>query len=135
MEEKPIINPDDQASIDLAETALQAPFEPYLQHNRRRSTLVQYLGAVLWPAFLAASAATFFFFAMFDPVALGPVTAWQIELGREMGYTLGFLLFWLLTAGCSASTAWLIYGFKSSTHAGAALQDSESALFDGISKR
>jgi len=77
----------------------------------RRCLLLQYIGAVVWPSFLAACAGSFFFFAMFDPVSLGPITAWEIHLSREMGYTLGFLLFWALTAGCNAVTAWLIYGF------------------------
>ncbi len=76
----------------------------------RKVCLIQYAGAVIWPSFLLACAATFFFFAMFDPLDLGPLTAWQITISRELGYTLGFFLFWLLTGASSVVTAWLIYG-------------------------
>jgi len=59
--------------------------------------LIQRVIAVLWPSFLTAGAATILFFVLFDPEDL------LMILGHEGGsrlavYTIGFFLFWLLTA-------------------------------------
>ena len=59
--------------------------------------LIQRFIAVLWPSFLTAGAATILFFVLFDPEDL------LMILGHEGGsrlavYTIGFFLFWLLTA-------------------------------------
>ena len=58
----------------------------------------------LWVSFVAACIATMVFFAMFDPETLGHVTTWPISLTRLEGYTVGFLLFWLLTASTALMT-------------------------------
>lgn len=76
--------------------------------QRRPVTRLEIAGAVVWPSFLAAAAATMFFFAMFDPVQLGRVVTVPFELGRLEGYTIGFFLFWLLTAVSSYLTALLL---------------------------
>ncbi|MDH5599967.1 MAG: hypothetical protein OEY78_01560 [Gammaproteobacteria bacterium] len=61
--------------------------------------------AVLWPSFLTAGIATILFFTAFDPELLmqtggyGPVT-------RIGGYTVGFFLFWLLTASTGVLTCY-----------------------------
>jgi len=46
------------------------------------------------------------FFAMFDPVEL--LATIDIDVGRQSGYALGFFFFWIVSAGCSAVTAWLV---------------------------
>lgn len=57
------------------------------------------LVVVLWPSFITAGMATIVFFTMFDPLDL--VNDWG---GRPAGdtrlqvYSIGFFLFWLLTA-------------------------------------
>ena len=53
--------------------------------------------AVLWPSFLVAIVATGLFFSAFDPDELYPFGE-QTELSRMGMYTIGFLVFWLITA-------------------------------------
>lgn len=53
--------------------------------------------AVLWPSFLTAGLATVLFFAAFDPHQL-LVTTHYAEAGRLAVYSVGFFLFWVLTA-------------------------------------
>lgn len=62
------------------------------------------LGAVLWPSFLVAAAATFVFFANIDPETLRSATFPSWEIGRRMGYTIGFFMFWGWAALSSALT-------------------------------
>lgn len=53
--------------------------------------------AILWPSFLTAGLATVLFFIAFDPeqlVASGLLPA----VSRLGAYSIGFFLFWLLTA-------------------------------------
>jgi hypothetical protein len=76
--------------------------------SKRQINKLEAAGAVVWPSFLAAAAATMFFFAMFDPVRLGEIITLPLELSRLEGYTLGFFLFWLLTAISSYLTALLL---------------------------
>lgn len=76
--------------------------------NRPPVTRLEIIGAVAWPSFLAAAAATMVFFAMFDPLRLGQVVTLPFELGRLEGYTIGFFMFWLLTAVSSYLTALLL---------------------------
>ena len=58
---------------------------------------------VAWVSFVAAAVATMVFFAMFDPDDLADITTFPIELSRTGGYSLGFLLFWLLTASTGSA--------------------------------
>lgn len=54
-------------------------------------------GAVLWLSFLLAAAATGLFFSVIDPEELRDCVPFP-EVGRHGAYTVGFFLFWLLTA-------------------------------------
>ena len=56
--------------------------------------------AVLWPSFLTAGVATIVFFTLFDPYDLFPTQ----EVSRLGCYSVGFFLFWVLTAGTSMLT-------------------------------
>ena len=53
--------------------------------------------AVLWPSFLVAIVVTGLFFSAFDPDDLYPFGD-QTEISRLEMYTIGFLVFWLVTA-------------------------------------
>jgi hypothetical protein len=59
--------------------------------------------AVLWPSFLTAVVATGVFFSAFDPDDLFPFDA-DLEVSRLGVYTVGFLLFWLITAVAGIGT-------------------------------
>ena len=74
-------------------------------HPRIRR-LAQRLGPILWPSFLVAAAATAIFFANIDPLTLRAQTLPGIDISREAGYTIGFLMFW---AVCAASSALSVY--------------------------
>jgi len=54
------------------------------------------LGIVLWISFVSAGIATTLFFASFDPVLIAEVATYKLNIDRLTGYSLGFLLFWLL---------------------------------------
>jgi len=53
--------------------------------------------AVLWPSFLVAIVATGLFFSAFDPADLYPFGE-QTGISRLGIYTIGFLVFWLVSA-------------------------------------
>ncbi len=72
--------------------------------QRRR---VRWLGAILWPSFLTAGVATMVFFANVDPETLRYETVPDWEIGRRLGYTLGFFMFWAVCAVSSAVSVWL----------------------------
>ncbi len=74
----------------------------------RRGKLLMW-GAIIWPSFLTAGLASVLFFAAFDPQVLGHAATFPAHLTRGVGYTLGFLLFWLLTAATSGLTIILLY--------------------------
>jgi hypothetical protein len=62
---------------------------------------IQRVVAILWPSFLTAGLATILFFTAFDPQLLLLLSG-HGEISRLGGYTIGFFLFWLLTAVTSA---------------------------------
>lgn len=67
------------------------------------------LALVLWPSFLAASAASLLFFAAVDPMLLreaGP--RFLAGIDRESGYALGFLFFWGVGTLASTLSVYLI---------------------------
>jgi hypothetical protein len=67
------------------------------------------LGVLLWASFLAASVATMFFFAYFDPVLLAHDVAPPAWLADRMtGYAVGFFFFWGVCTIASFLTAYLI---------------------------
>ena len=76
--------------------------------DQERPPLVQRLGAVLWPSFFSAGVATMVCFAFIDPLALRDITFPQLVISRELGYTLGFFLFWVATAASSLFTSLLL---------------------------
>lgn len=79
--------------------------DPLIDHPPR--PLVQRLGAILWPSFFAAGAATMVLFAFVDPIDLRDISTVDWPIGREAGYTIGFFLFWLATAASSLFT-WIL---------------------------
>lgn len=76
--------------------------------DHERQPLAQRLGAVLWPSFFAAGVATMVCFAFIDPLALRDITFPELSISRELGYTLGFFLFWMATAASSLFTSLLL---------------------------
>jgi hypothetical protein len=68
---------------------------------------LQHVGAILWPSFFVAGVVTMVFFAYVDPEALREITFPSIQLGRELGYSLGFFLIWLATVSSSLFT-WIL---------------------------
>lgn len=65
-------------------------------------------GAVLWPSFLVAGIATMIFFANVDPEELQASTFPTWEISRKAGYTIGFFMFWGVTALSSFLTTFLL---------------------------
>jgi len=65
--------------------------------------LIQGIITVVWPSFLAATAATIVFFSLFDPTDLSSLLGFP-ELSHLAGYTGGFFAFWLLTSISSSLT-------------------------------
>ena len=47
------------------------------------------------------------FFAFVDPLQLRDMTSPELEISRELGYTIGFFMFWLATASSSLFT-WIL---------------------------
>ena len=68
--------------------------------------MAQRLMWVLWPAFLVAGIAEGIFFSLFDPLDMH-VFGDPVELNRTAIYSIGFFLFWILTAASSALTCFL----------------------------
>jgi len=67
--------------------------------------LAQQVIAVLWPSFIMAGIATVLFFTAFDPgemVASGLLPA----VSRLGAYSIGFFLFWILTASSCLLTCY-----------------------------
>jgi len=64
--------------------------------------------AVLWLTFLMAGLATMVFFAAIDPVELKRCVDFP-EVSRIAAYTIGFLLFWLLTASSGLMCLFFLY--------------------------
>ena len=68
----------------------------------------QSIAIVVWISFLSAALGSMVFFALFDPVDLTGIFDEDLEIGRGAGYAAGFFFFWILSAICSALTAWLV---------------------------
>ncbi|MGE8215603.1 hypothetical protein D3C87_283430 [compost metagenome] len=73
----------------------------------RRRQLIQQWGTILWPSFVAAGLASMVFFAFVDPLRLRDISFPAHALSRELGYTLGFFMFWAVTAASSGVTWYL----------------------------
>lgn len=76
-----------------------------MAESKKDTPMIQQLVAVLWPSFLTAGLATALFFTAFDPQLIVAVSGYG-EISRLGGYTIGFFLFWLLTAGSCALTCY-----------------------------
>ena len=61
--------------------------------------------AVLWPSFIVAGVATVIFFTAFDPQVMMQAGGYG-EISRLGGYTIGFFLFWLITASACLFTCY-----------------------------
>jgi len=79
--------------------------EPRFDHPPR--PMAQRIGAIVWPSFFAAGVVTMVFFSIVDPVALREITFPALIISRELGYTLGFFMFWLAT-GASSLFTWIL---------------------------
>lgn len=73
----------------------------------QRSLAVR-VGMVAWPSFFAAAIASVVFFAMVDPLELAQNTWPHVIVSREVGYSVGFFMFWACTLSSSAFTALLL---------------------------
>lgn len=62
----------------------------------------------LWLSFLMAGIATGVFFSAIDPMQLKYCVEFP-EISRTAAYSVGFFLFWLLTASSSLLTVFFIY--------------------------
>ena len=62
-----------------------------------RISFTQQMISVLWPSFLTAIVATGLFFSAFDPRDLVPFNL-DTEASPLAAYSVGFLVFWLVTA-------------------------------------
>ncbi|HID48474.1 MAG TPA: hypothetical protein EYP40_02485 [Chromatiales bacterium] len=76
-----------------------------MSETRQDIPTIQKFIAVLWPSFLTSGAATILFFTAFDPQELAMLGGYG-DISRMAGYTLGFFLFWLLTASTCALTCY-----------------------------
>lgn len=63
---------------------------------------------IVWVSFVSAGIATMLFFATFDPVELAHIATFPTGLDRTTGYSLGFLLFWILLMLNGAVITWLM---------------------------
>ncbi len=77
-------------------------------HSSRRQRLIQHWGAILWPSFVAAGLASVIFFAFVDPLRLQAISFPGTAISRELGYSVGFFMFWSVTALSSAVTGYLL---------------------------
>ncbi|KAF1016318.1 MAG: hypothetical protein GAK31_01809 [Stenotrophomonas maltophilia] len=75
----------------------------------RRLRLLQHWGAILWPSFIAAALASAVFFACVDPLRLHAISFPQHAISRELGYSVGFFMFWAVTALSSGVTGYLLH--------------------------
>jgi hypothetical protein len=64
--------------------------------------------AALWLTFLMAGVATTVFFAAIDPLELKACVDFP-EVSRTAAYTVGFFLFWLLTASSGLLCLFFLY--------------------------
>lgn len=77
----------------------------------------QRIVAVLWLSFLMAVIATGVFFSTIDPMELKYCVPFP-EVDRTEAYSIGFLLFWLLTASSSLLSVFFTYPSEGKTDAG-----------------
>lgn len=71
-------------------------------------SVAQRIATTLWLSFLMAGIATGVFFSAIDPLELKYCVDFP-EVNRTTAYSIGFLLFWLLTASSSLLAVFFIY--------------------------
>ena len=66
-------------------------------YNERQLKRIFYrrLAVVVWVSFIVAAIQTMGFFAAFDPVLMGQLATFNVELTAIQGYTFGFIFFWI----------------------------------------
>ncbi|MEO6186951.1 MAG: hypothetical protein ABIP38_06715 [Steroidobacteraceae bacterium] len=84
-----------------------SPLRPGTDFDHARRSSSQKLGAILWPSFFTAGVATMVCFAFFDPAELLALAVPGHSISRELGYTVGFFLFWAATCASSLFT-WIL---------------------------
>jgi cytosine/uracil/thiamine/allantoin permease len=77
---------------------MKAATNPTIGHKSTNIPVIQRIIAVLWPSFLTSGVATGLFFTAFDPIDLMTISGHEAELSRTAVYSIGFFMFWLLTA-------------------------------------
>jgi len=75
--------------------------------NKKSPSEFQKTIIILWLSFVMAGIATGVFFSAIDPEALRPCVTFP-EVSRMGAYTIGFLLFWLLTAASGLVTKYFL---------------------------
>ncbi len=80
-----------------------------LKNNKNDLSHVQKIIIILWLSFVMAGIATGVFFSVIDPEALRGCVTFPV-MSRMGVYTVGFLLFWLLTAASSLLTSYFLRG-------------------------
>lgn len=83
----------------------QSTFTQPKQQPVKTIPLIQRIIAVLWPSFIMSGIATGLFFTAFDPLELVSLTG-HLDISRIGAYSIGFFLFWLLTATSCALTCY-----------------------------
>jgi len=86
----------------------------------------QRIAAVLWITFLTAGVATGAFFSAIDPLELKYCVSFP-EVGRTAAYTIGFLLFWLLSASSALIAVFFVYPAAPGAETGAATESNPTA--------
>jgi len=84
---------------------MKAAMNPTMEQKRVEIPVIQRVIAVLWPSFLTSGFATGLFFTAFDPIDLMMISG-QVEISRMGVYSIGFFLFWLLTAASCGLTCY-----------------------------
>ena len=74
----------------------------------RWMTVPQRIAAILWITFLMAGVATGVFFSAIDPLELQYCVSFP-EVSRTAAYSIGFLLFWLLTSSAALLSVFFVY--------------------------
>lgn len=82
--------------------------DPDTSTTASRRPMLQLLGAVLWPSFFTAAVMSATLFAFIDPIELQQISFPSFRFSRELGYSLGFFLFWLGTLSACGVTALLL---------------------------
>lgn len=86
----------------------------------------QRIAAVLWITFLTAGVATGAFFSAIDPLELKYCVSFP-EVSRTTAYTIGFLLFWLLSAGSALMAVFFVYPAAPAADAGDTTESNATA--------